>query len=71
MHEAVDFKPVGPSTISRSGLGHADHEALSEPAGLTGGPVLLVHHTSVVVLTLLENIYCVEIVNYKITYEYF
>ncbi len=39
--------------IPAARLGHADHEALPEPAGLAGGPVLLVHHTSVAILALL------------------
>ncbi len=32
--------------IPGAGLGHADDETLSEPTGLAGGPILLVHHTS-------------------------
>ena len=48
------LEPVRPPPISRPGLGHADHEALPQPAGLAGCPVLLVNHTPVVVLALLD-----------------
>ena len=51
----MDLEPVGPPAVPRARLGHAHHEALSEPAGLAGGPVFLVDHTPVVVLALLDH----------------
>ena len=55
LHEAVDLEPVGPPAVPGAGLGHADHEALPQPAGLARRPVLLVHHAPVAVLALLDH----------------
>ena len=46
----MNLEPVGPSAITTTGLGHADREALTQPAGLAGGSVALVDDTAVVVL---------------------
>ena len=51
----MDFEPVGPSAVPAAGLGHADHEALPQPARLARGPVLLVHDAPEVVLALLDH----------------
>ena len=55
LHQAVDLEPVGPPAIPRARLGHADHEALPQPASLASRPVLLVDDTLVVVATLLDH----------------
>ena len=55
LHQAVDLEPVGPSAVSAAGLGHADHEALPQPARLARGSVLLVHDAPEVVLALLDH----------------
>ena len=55
LHEAVDLEPVGPPAVPRARLGHADHEALPQPAGLAGRPVLLVNDAPEVVLALLDD----------------
>lgn len=52
LEQAVDLEPVGAAPIARAALGHADAEALGEPARLAGGSVLLVDYAAVVVLTL-------------------
>ena len=52
LHEAVDLEPVRSPAISGARLGHPDHEALPESAGLARGPVLLVHHAPELVLAL-------------------
>jgi len=57
LHQAVNFEPVGASAVARAGLGHAHHEALSQPASLAGGSVLLVDDASVVVLAFLILIF--------------
>ena len=51
----MDLEPVGPSAVSAAGLGHADHEALPQPARLARGPVLLVDDALVVVSTFLDH----------------
>ena len=51
----MDLEPVGPPAVPATGLGHADHEALPQPAGLAGRPVLLVDDALVVVATLLDH----------------
>ena len=55
LHQAMDLEPVGPSAIPAAGLGHADTEALFEPARLAGGPVALVNHADVVVFALRDH----------------
>jgi len=55
LHEAVNLEPVGPPSVPGSGLGHANHEALPQPAGLARRPVLLVNHAPVAVLALLDH----------------
>ena len=52
LQEAVDLEPVGAPAVPRARLGHADHEALPEPAGLAGRAVLLVDHADAAVLAL-------------------
>ena len=52
LHQTVDLEPVGPSAVSGARLGHPHHQTLPQSAGLARGPVLLVHHTPVVVLAL-------------------
>ena len=52
LHQAVDLEPVGPPPVPGARLGHPHHQTLPQSAGLARGPVLLVHHTSVVILTL-------------------
>ena len=54
LHDAVDLEPVGPAAIPAAGLGHANHQALPEPACLAGCPVLLVYCASVIVLAFLK-----------------
>ena len=51
----MDLEPVGPPAVPAPRLGHADHEALPEPASLAGRPVLLVDDTLVVVAALLDH----------------
>jgi hypothetical protein len=51
----VDLEPVGPPAVAGARLGHADHEALAEPARLARRPVLLVHDAPVAVLALLDH----------------
>ena len=55
LHQAVDLEPVGPPAVPAARLGHADHEALPQPASLASGPVLLVDDTLVVVAALLDH----------------
>ena len=55
LHEAVDLEPVGPPAVPRARLGHADHEALPQPASLASRPVLLVDDAPEVVLALLDD----------------
>ena len=55
LHEAVDLEPVGPPAVPRARLGHADHEALPQPASLASRPVLLVDDAPEVVLALLDH----------------
>ena len=55
LHQAVDLEPVGPPAVPRARLGHADHEALPQPASLAGRPVLLVDDALVVVAALLDH----------------
>jgi hypothetical protein len=38
-------KKNGEFSLPGARLGHADHEALSEPAGLTRSTILLIHNT--------------------------
>lgn len=52
----MDFKPVGPSPVPRAGLGHADHEALAQPARLARGAVLLVDDAFSVVLAFRDRV---------------
>ena len=52
LHEAVQFEPVGPATVARPGLGHADQEAFAESAGLAGCPVLFIDDALTAVLAL-------------------
>lgn len=52
----MDLEPVGSSAISGAGLAHADHEALAETAGLTGGSVLLVDDAFSVVLAFRDGV---------------
>ena len=47
----MDLEPVGPPAVSGARLGHPNHQTFSQSAGFTGSSVLLVHNTSVVVLT--------------------
>ena len=51
----MDLEPVAPPAVATAGLGHADHEALAEPAGLAGGAVLLINDALVVVPALLDH----------------
>ena len=51
----MDLEPVGPPAIPRARLGHANHEALPQPARLASRPVLLVDDALVVVATLLDH----------------
>ena len=51
----MDLEPVGPPSVPGAGLGHADHEALPQPARLARGPVLLVDDALVVVSTFLDH----------------
>ena len=51
LHEAVDLEPVGSPAVSGARLGHPHHQTFSQSAGFTGSSVLLVHNTSVVILT--------------------
>ena len=55
LHEAVDLEPVGPPAVPRARLGHANHEALPQPARLASRPVLLVDDAPEVVLALLDH----------------
>ena len=55
LHQAVDLEPVGPPAVPTARLGHADHEALPQPASLAGRPVLLVDDALVVVAALLDH----------------
>ena len=55
LHQAVDLEPVGSPAVPAAGLGHADTEALFEPARLAGGPVALVNHADVVVFALRDH----------------
>ena len=55
LHETVDLEPVGPSAITGATLGHANHKAFPETAGLASCPILLVDDTSVVVFTFLDD----------------
>ncbi len=55
LHQAMDLEPVGPPAIPRARLGHAHHQALSQPAGLASSAVFLINHTAVVVLALLDD----------------
>ena len=55
LHQAVDLEPVGPPAVPAARLGHADHEALPQPASLAGRPVLLVDDALVVVAALLDH----------------
>ena len=55
LHEAVYLEPVAPPAVPTAGLGHADIEALLQPAGLAGGAVLLVDDAAVVVLALRDH----------------
>ena len=55
LHQARDLEPVGPPSVPAAGLGHADHEALPQPARLARGPVLLVHDAPEVVFALLDH----------------
>ena len=54
LHDAVDLEPVGPAAIPAAGLGHANHQALPQPAGLAGCPVLLIYCAPVIVLAFLK-----------------
>ena len=54
LHDAVDLEPVRSAAIPAPRLGHAHHQALPEPAGLAGCPVLLVYCTPVIVLAFLK-----------------
>ena len=51
----MNLEPVGPPSVPTAGLGHADHEALPQPAGLARRPVLLVNDALVVVSALLNH----------------
>ena len=55
LHQAVDLEPVGSPAVSGARLGHPNHQTFSQSAGFTGGSVLLVHHTPVVVLTFSDH----------------
>ena len=55
LHQAVDLEPVGPPAVPGARLGHANHEALPQPASLAGRPVLLVDDAPEVVLALLDD----------------
>lgn len=46
------LEPVGAAAVARAGLGHADHEALAQPARFARRPVLLVDDAFAVVLAL-------------------
>ena len=63
LHQAVDLEPVGSPAVSGARLGHPNHQTFSQSAGFTGGSVLLVHHTPVVVLTFPDH--RLELFNYK------
>ena len=51
----MDLEPVAPPAVATAGLGHADTEALLEPAGLAGGAVLFINDALVIVPTLLDH----------------
>ena len=55
MHQAVDLEPVGPPAVSGARLGHPNHQTFPQSAGFTRSSVLLVHNTSVVVLTFSDH----------------
>ena len=55
LHEAVDLEPVGPPAVPTAGLGHADHEALPQPAGLARRPVPFVDDALVAVLAVRDH----------------
>ena len=51
----MDLEPVGSAAVSGAGLGHPHHQTFPQSAGFTRSSVLLVHNTSVVVLTFSDH----------------
>lgn len=55
LEQAVDLEPVRAAPVPGAALGHADREALLEPARLARGSILLVDDALVVVLALADT----------------
>jgi len=55
----VNLEPVRPATVPRAGLGHADEEALLQPACLARRPILLVDHALAAVLAVGDAVHVV------------
>lgn len=52
----MDLEPVGAAPVAGARLGHADHQALAQPARFARCPVLLVDDTFSVVLALRDGV---------------
>ena len=50
LHETVNLEPVWSSSISWPRFGHPNHQTFSKSASFARGPVLFVHHTTIVIL---------------------
>ena len=55
LHQAVDLEPVGAAAVAGARLGHANHQALSQPASLARRAIFLVYDALIIVFAFLNH----------------